>query len=65
MIGIRLYILTLLNKFLMTDENEILIFMDTEKIGENKCIPLSDKDYNKLKNYGSIRILITRSNTKQ
>ena len=46
------------------DENIIHIFMNTDEIGKNKCIPLSDKDYEKIKNYGNIRITITRNNTK-
>jgi len=46
------------------DENVIQIFMNTDEIGKNKCIPLSNKDYEKIKNYGSIRITITRNNTK-
>ena len=33
------------------DENIIHIFMNTDEIGKNKCIPLSDKDYEKIKNY--------------
>jgi hypothetical protein len=50
---------------LMPDSNEILIFMDTEKIGKDRCIPLTEQDYDKIKNYGPIRILITRTNTIQ
>lgn len=51
--------------FQMTeDENVIHIFMNTEQISKNKCIPLSDKDYEKIKNYGDIRITITRDNTQ-
>jgi len=46
------------------DENIIHIFMNTEEIGKNKCIPISDKDYEKIKNYGDVRITITRDNTK-
>jgi hypothetical protein len=46
------------------DENIIYIFMNTDEISKNKCIPLSDKDYEKIKNYGDIRITITRDNTK-
>ena len=46
------------------DENIIHIFINTDEIGKNKCIPLSDKDYEKIKNYGNIRITITRNNTK-
>ena len=46
------------------DENIIHIFMNTKEIGKNKCIPLSDKDYDKIKNYGDIRITIIRNNTK-
>ena len=46
------------------DENIIQIFMNTEEIGRNKCIPLSDKDYDKIKDYGDVRITITRNNTK-
>jgi hypothetical protein len=46
------------------DENVIQIFMNTGEIGKNKCIPLSNKDYEKIKNYGNIRITITRNNTK-
>jgi len=49
----------------MADQNEIQIFMNTEKIGNNRCIQLSEEDYNKVKNYGRIRILITRNNTIQ
>ena len=49
----------------MADQNEIQIVMNTEKIGNNRCIQLSKEDYNKMKNYGRIRILITRSNTIQ
>ena len=49
----------------MPDNNEIQIFMDTEKIGNNRCIQLTEEDYNKMKNYGRIRILITRNNTIQ
>ena len=51
--------------FQMTeDENVIHIFMNTEQISKNKCIPLSDKDYEKIKNYGDIMITITRDNTQ-
>ena len=46
------------------DENIIQIFMNTEEIGKNKCIPLSDKDYDKIKDYGDVRITISRNNTK-
>ena len=46
------------------DENIIQIFMKTEEIGKNKCIPLSDKDYDKIKDYGNVRITIIRNNTK-
>jgi hypothetical protein len=46
------------------DENIIEIFMNTEEIGKNKCIPLSDKDYDKIKDYGDVRITIIRNNTK-
>ena len=46
------------------DENIIHIFMNTNEISKNKCIPLSDKDYEKIKNYGEIRITIIRNNTK-
>ena len=46
------------------DENIIQIFMNTEEIGKNKCIPLSDKDYDKIKDYGDVRITIIRNNTK-
>jgi hypothetical protein len=46
------------------DENIIQIFMNTEEIGKNKCIPLSDKDYDKIKEYGDVRITIIRNNTK-
>jgi hypothetical protein len=46
------------------DENLIQIFMNTEEIGKNKCIPLSDKDYDKIKDYGDVRITIIRNNTK-
>ena len=46
------------------DENIIHIFMNTKEIGKNKCIPLSDIDYEKIKNYGDIRITIIRNNTK-
>jgi hypothetical protein len=46
------------------DENIIHIFMNTEEIGKNKCIPISDKDYEQIKNYGYVRITITRDNTK-
>jgi hypothetical protein len=46
------------------DENIIHIFMNTNEISKNKCIPLSDKDYEKIKNYGDIRITIIRNNTK-
>ena len=49
----------------MPDNNEIQIFMDTEKIGNNRCIQLTEEDYNKMKNYGRIRILISRNNTIQ
>ena len=45
-------------------ENIIEIFMNTEEIGKNKCIPLSDKDYDKIKDYGDVRITIIRNNTK-
>ncbi len=49
----------------MTEEENIIhIFMNTDEIGKNKCIPLSDKDYEKIKNYENIRITITRNNTK-
>jgi hypothetical protein len=47
-----------------SDENIIEIFMNTEEIGKNKCIPLSDKDYDKIKDYGDVRITIIRNNTK-
>ena len=46
------------------DENIIHIFMDTDEIGKNKCIPLSDKDFEKIKKYGNISITITKNNTK-
>ena len=46
------------------DENIIQIFMNTQEIGKNKCIPLSDKDYDKIKDYGDVRITIIRNNTK-
>ena len=46
------------------DENIIQIVMNTEEIGKNKCIPLSDKDYDKIKDYGDVRITIIRDNTK-
>ncbi len=46
------------------DENIIHISMNTEEIGKNKCISISDKDYEKIKNYGDVRITITRDNTK-
>ena len=46
------------------DENRIEIFMNTEEIGKNKCIPLSDKDYDKIKDYGDVQITIVRNNTK-
>jgi hypothetical protein len=46
------------------DENILHIFMNTDKIGKNKCIPLSDKDYEKIKNYANVRITIIRNNTK-
>ncbi len=46
------------------DENIIHIFMNTKEIWKNKCIPLSDKDYEKIKNYEDIRITIIRNNTK-
>ena len=46
------------------DENIIQIFMNTEEIGKNKCIHLSDKDYDKIKDYGDVRITIIRNNTK-
>jgi hypothetical protein len=45
-------------------ENIIQVFMNTEEIGKNKCIPLSDKDYDKIKDYGDVRITIIRNNTK-
>ena len=45
-------------------ENIVHIFMNTKEISKNKCIPLSDKDYEKIKNYGDIRITIIRNNTK-
>ncbi|MDW3626989.1 MAG: hypothetical protein QOK72_10120 [Nitrososphaeraceae archaeon] len=38
--------------------------MNAEEIGKNKCIPLSDKDYVKIKDYGDEQITITRNNTK-
>ena len=46
------------------DENIIQIVMNTEEIGKNKCIPLSAKDYDKIKDYGDVRITIIRNNTK-
>jgi hypothetical protein len=46
------------------DQNILHIFMNTEEIGKNRCIPLSDKDYDKIKNYGDIRITIIKNNTK-
>ena len=46
------------------DENIIQIFMNTAEIGKNKCLPLSDKDYDKIKDYGDVRITIIRNNTK-
>jgi phosphoheptose isomerase len=46
------------------DENIIQIFMNAEEIGKNKCIPLSDKDYDKIIDYGDVRITIIRNNTK-
>ena len=35
------------------DENIIHIFMNTNEIGKNKCIPLSDEDYKKIKITGT------------
>ena len=29
--------------------------MNTKEIGKNKCIPLSDKDYDKIKNYEGLQ----------
>jgi hypothetical protein len=46
------------------DENIIHIFMNTDEISKNKCIPLSYKDYEKIKNYGNVKITIIRNNTK-
>jgi len=46
------------------DQNIIHIFINTDKIEKNKCIPLSDKDYDKIKNFGDIRITIIKDNTK-
>ena len=46
------------------DENIIEIFINTQEIGKNKCIPLSAKDYDKIKDYGDVRITIIRNNTK-
>ena len=46
------------------DENIIAFFMNNEEIGKNKCIPLSAKDYDKIKDYGDVRITIIRNNTK-
>lgn len=46
------------------DENIIPIFMNTDEIGKNKCIHLSDKDYNNIKNYVDVRITIIRNSTK-
>ena len=46
------------------DENVLHIFMNIEEIGKNRCIPLSDENYDKIKNYGDVRITITRDNTK-
>lgn len=46
------------------DENIIHIFMNTDEIGQNKCIPLSDEDYEKIKHYGNVRITIIKTNTK-
>lgn len=46
------------------DENIIHIFIYTDEIGKNKYIPLSDNDYEKIKNYGNVKITIIRNNTK-
>ena len=46
------------------NENIIQIFMNIDEIGKNMCIPLSDKDYEKIKNYGNVRITIIKTNTK-
>ena len=40
------------------DENIIHIFMNIDEISKNKCIPLSDKDYEKIKNYGNVEALL-------
>jgi hypothetical protein len=47
------------------DENIIHIFINTDEIGKNKCIPLSDKDYEKIKNYGNVKITIINCCTYQ
>jgi hypothetical protein len=46
------------------DQNILHIFMNIEEIGKNRCIPLSDENYDKIKNYGDVRITIIRDNTK-
>ena len=48
----------------MSDVNIIKFLINTDSIGENRCIPLSEVDYQKLKNFGDVLVTIIRNNTK-
>lgn len=48
----------------MSDVNIIKFLINTDSIGENRCIPLSEVDYQKLKNLGDVLVTIIRNNTK-
>ena len=48
----------------MTDVNIIKFVINTNSIEENRCIPLSEVDYQKLKNLGDVLVTIIRNNTK-
>ena len=48
----------------MNDVNIIKFLINTNNIGENRCIPLSEVDYQKLKDFGDVLVTIIRNNTK-
>lgn len=48
----------------MNDVNIIKFVINTNSIEENRCIPLSEVDYQKLKNLGDVLVTIIRNNTK-
>ena len=48
----------------MNDVNIIKFVINTNSIEENRCIPLSEVDYQKLKNLEDVLVTIIRNNTK-